>query len=157
MKGKMTEKLAALDPERDYQEIAYLLQCHEFRIISGRWNLRCFAEPSIPALLFKTDGIVSRSRKRYDDTELILYEITENGFDSERGQAALKRMNQMHSRFPIANEDFLYMLSTFVFEPIRWLNRYDWRSLRSHEGQGLFRLYCELRRRMHIRDIRRYR
>ena len=130
MKGKITEKLAVLDPEKDYQEIVYLLQCHEFP-----WDyeralefalFRTFAVPSISALLFKTGEFVARPRKRYDDTELILYEITENGFDSVRGQAALKRMNQMHGRFPITNEDFLYVLSTFIFEPIRWIDRYGW-------------------------------
>ena len=157
MKGKITEKLAVLDPEKDYQEIVYLLQCHEFP-----WDyeralefalFRTFAVPSISALLFKTGEFVARPRKRYDDTELILYEITENGFDSVRGQAALKRMNQMHGRFPITNEDFLYVLSTFIFEPIRWIDRYGWRSLTNNEVQGLFRFYCELGRRMNIRDI----
>ncbi|MGR9046162.1 MAG: oxygenase MpaB family protein [Gammaproteobacteria bacterium] len=157
MTRKITEKLAALDPEKDYQKIVFLLQCHEFP-----WDyerslefalFRTFAVPSISALLFKTGEFISRPRKRYDDTELILYEITENGFDSERGQAALKRMNQMHGRFPIANEDYLYVLSTFIFEPIRWIDRFGWRSLRRSEEQGLFRFYSELGRRMHIRDI----
>jgi len=36
-------------------------------------------------------------------------------------------MNQLHGRFDIANEDFLYVLSTFIFEPIRWNTRFGWR------------------------------
>ncbi len=157
MKRKIAQRLVTLDPANDYEEIVYLLQCYEFP-----WDyeralefalFRTYAVPSISALLYKTGEFISRPRKRYDDTELILYEITENGFDSERGHAALRRMNQMHSRFSIANEDFLYVLSTFVFEPIRWIDRFGWRMLRDNEKQGLFQFYCELGRRMGIKDI----
>lgn len=157
MQGKISQRLATLDPNRDYAEIVYLLQCYEFP-----WDyeralefalFRTYAVPSISALLYKTGEFISRPRKRYDDTELILYEITENGFDSERGRAAIKRMNRMHSRFPIANEDFLYVLSTFVFEPIRWIDRFGRRKLRDNEKQGIFQFYRELGRRMAIKDI----
>jgi hypothetical protein len=34
-----------------------------------------------------------------------------------------ERINQMHGRFSISNDDFLYVLSTFVYEPIRWNER----------------------------------
>jgi hypothetical protein len=157
MKREITHRLAALDSETDYEEIMYLLQCYEFP-----WDyeralefalFRTFAVPSISTLLYKTGEFISRPRKRYDDTELILYEITENGFDSERGRAALRRMNQMHGRFPIANEDFLYVLSTFVFEPIRWIEHFGWRTLRDNEKQGIFQFYSELGQRMNIKDI----
>lgn len=135
----------------------YWLQCYEFP-----WDyeralefalFRTYAVPSISALLYQTGEFITRSRKRYDDTELILYEIIENGFDSERGRAALRRMNQMHGRFPIANEDFLYVLSTFVFEPIRWIEHFGWRLLSDNEKQGIFQFYRELGRRMAINDI----
>lgn len=157
MKREITHRLAALDSETDYEEIMYLLQCYEFP-----WDyeralefalFRTFAVPSISTLLYKTGEFISHPRKRYDDTELILYEITENGFDSERGRAALRRMNQMHGRFPIANEDFLYVLSTFVFEPIRWIEHFGWRTLRDNEKQGIFQFYSELGQRMNIKDI----
>ncbi len=157
MKRKITHKIVGLDPQKDYEKIVFFLQCYEFP-----WDyeralefalFRTYAVPSISELLFKTGEFTRRPRKRYDDTELILYEITENGFDSERGRAALKRMNQMHGRFPISNEDFLYVLSTFVFEPIRWIDRFGWRLLKENEKQGIFRFYCELGRRMNIKDI----
>lgn len=157
MQRTTTRRLAGLDPEREYQEIVFLLQCQEFP-----WDyerslefalFRTYASPSISGLLCRTGEFIRRPRKRYDDTELLLYEITENGFDSARGQAALERINQMHGRFPIANEDFVYVLSTFIFEPIRWLERFGWRSLRDNEKQGLYCFYRELGRRMHITDI----
>jgi hypothetical protein len=34
-----------------------------------------------------------------------------------------------HRRFNINNKDYLYVLSTFVFEPVRWNERYGWRPM----------------------------
>jgi len=159
MERKITRRIAELDPQQDYQEIVYLLQCYEFP-----WDyeralefalFRTYAVPSISRLLYETGEFLTCPRKRYDDTELILYEIAENGFDSERGQTALRRMNQMHGRFPISNDDFLYVLTTFIYEPIRWIGRFGWRSLTEKEEQGIFYFNCELGRRMNIKNIPR--
>ena len=81
---------------------------------------RSFASGRIGGLLHATGEFERRPQKRYDDTDLLVSEIIENGFDSRRGQRAIERMNELHARFRIANEDFLYVLSTFVFEPLRW-------------------------------------
>ena len=114
---------------------------------------RTYAVPSISGLLAKTGEFESRTRKRYDDTELILSEILEHGPDSVRGQAALARMNAMHGAYRIANEDMLYVLSTFVFEPIRWIESHGWRRLTEVERQAIFAYFRDLGGRMGIRDI----
>jgi ER-bound oxygenase mpaB/B'/Rubber oxygenase, catalytic domain len=62
-------------------------------------------------------------------------------------------MNAIHGRFRIANEDFLYVLSTFTFEPLRWLDRFGWRALTVEERWGWFAFWREVGKRMHIRDI----
>jgi hypothetical protein len=104
-------------------------------------------------LLDRTGEFSKRSQKRYDDTDIIVSELLEWGYDSERGKRALRRLNQLHSRFTIANEDFLYVLSTFIFEPIRWNERFGWRSLCEQERLGYFYFWREVGRRMNIRDI----
>ncbi len=155
--SKLDERISALDPRRDCREIVFLLSAYVFP-----WDIekalefalfRTYAVPAISGLLCATGEFLQRPRKRYDDTELILAEILENGFDSQRGQAALRRLNEMHGRFRIANADFLYVLSTFIFEPIRWLERYGWRQPRTAERLAFFHYYSELGRRMHIADI----
>ncbi len=152
-----TRQIARLDPDRDYQEIARLLSAYEFSWDTERALefalFRTFAVPSISGLLAKTGEFTKRPRKRYDDTELILAEIVENGFDSKKGAAAMARMNAMHGRFAISNDDFLYVLSTFVFEPIRWNARFGWRRLSDNEKRASFNFYSEMGRRMNIRDI----
>src|SRR6185312_9226410 len=110
-----------LDPEKDHQRIIFLSTCYEFPFDTTRALefalFRTFCVPTISALLNRTGEFRSRPQKRYDDTDLIVSELMEHGYDSERGQRALARMNALHGRFNIANEDFLYVLSTFIFEP----------------------------------------
>ncbi len=62
-------------------------------------------------------------------------------------------MNRLHRRFDIANEDFLYVLSTFVYEPIRWNARFGWRRFVEQERLAWFHYWREVGRRMAIEDI----
>jgi hypothetical protein len=115
---------------------------------------RTYAVPETSALLAKTGEFAARAQKRYDDTDLIISELYNYGYDSERGRAALRRMNQQHGRYPtIANENFLYVLTTFVFEPPRWMERFGWRPMTDHEKLAQFYFWKQLGRYMNIRDI----
>jgi hypothetical protein len=146
-----------LDPEKDHQRIIFLSTCYDFPFDTTRALefalFRTFCVPSISALLDRTGEFAQRSQKRYDDTDIIVSELLEWGYDSERGKRALRRLNQLHGRFTIANEDFLYVLSTFIFEPIRWNQRFGWRLLCEQERLGYFYFWREVGRRMNIRDI----
>jgi hypothetical protein len=150
-------EIVTLDPLRDHQRIVYLVSCYEFP-----WDMtrslelalfRTFCVPRISALLDRTGEFYVRAQKRYDDTEIIVNELIEYGYESGRGLAALRRMNQQHGRFEIPNEDLLYVLSTFIYEPIRWNARFGWRRMCEQERLGLFYFWREIGRRMGIRDI----
>ena len=87
MKGNITRQIAALDAERDCEKIVYLLQAYEFP-----WDFerslefalfRTYAVPSISTLLCQTGEFLNRPRKRYDDTQLILYEMNKALIASE--------------------------------------------------------------------------
>ena len=156
-RAELAREVAALDPEQDFERIALFLYAYEFA-----WDLqrslefalfRTYAVPSISGLLAKTGEFERRPRKRYDDTELILAEILEHGLDSPRARKAIGRMNAMHGRFRIANDDLLYVLSTFVCEPIRWLERFGRRPMTEREQQAWFLYYCGLGARMGIESI----
>ena len=54
-------------------------------------------------------------------------------------------MNQLHGRFEIANEDFLYVLSTLVIEPFRWNERFGWRRSDGGRADGHVRVLVERR------------
>lgn len=50
-----------------------------------------------------------------------------------RASQALTRLNEIHGKYNILNGDFLYTLSLFILEPIRWINKYEWRQLDQRE------------------------
>src|SRR5437016_1230418 len=150
-------EIRTLDPVKDHQRIVYLSTCFEFPFDTTRALefalYRTYCVPSISGLLDKTGEFLARPQKRYDDTDLIVSELMEWGYDSERGKRALRRMNQLHGRFEIANDDFLYVLSTFAFEPIRWNANYGWRLMCEQERLAMFHFWSEVGRRMNIKDI----
>ena len=43
--------------------------------------------------------------------------------ESPMGSAVIARMNRIHGHYAISDDDFNSVLSTFVAEPIRWLER----------------------------------
>ena len=151
------DQIRALDPEKDHQQIVYLSVCYEFPFDTTRALelalFRTFCVPSISALLDRTGEFHTRAQKRYDDTDLIVSELIERGYDSERGRRALRRMNQQHGRFAIRNEDFLYVLSTFIYEPIRWNARFGWRLMSETERLAFFHFWRQVGERMGIKDI----
>ena len=91
--------------------------------------LRSYASQPISRLLDATREFQDHGQKRYDDTALIVAEFMKNGYDSPRGAAAIQRMNEQHGQFKISNEDFLFVLSTFVLDPIDWMSEYAWRPM----------------------------
>ena len=150
-------EIRRLDPVADHRRIVYLDACFEFPWDTTRSLelalFRTFASPSIAARLDSTGEFGRAAQKRYDDTDLILSTIVEAGYDSEEGKRAIRQMNRIHGRFEISNEDFLYVLSSFVYEPIRWNARFGWRPLIEAEKLASFEYWREVGRRMAIKEI----
>jgi hypothetical protein len=115
--------------------------------------LNTFAVPSISGLLDRTGEFKNRTLKRYDDTALLIREVLSSGLDSDRGKRAFARINDMHGRFRIANDDFLYVLSTFALSPIDWLDRFGRRGMTDTEQQHWFLYWREFGRRMGIASL----
>ncbi|MFM7361206.1 MAG: dephospho-CoA kinase [Cyanobium sp.] len=115
--------------------------------------LKTFCVPSIAGLLDRTGEFAQRPRKRYDDTGLMVAELLRLGPDSDAGGAVIARLNRIHGHYAISNADFIYVLSGFVAEPIRWLQRYGWRSLTDREEQALYRLWRRVGQRMGLAAI----
>lgn len=150
-------EIRTLDPERDCRRIVFLDTFHEFPFDTTRALelafFKTFAVPSIAELLDSTGEFVLRGQKRYDDTDLLISAFSEDGWHGELGRRALRRMNQIHGRFAIANQDFLYVLSAMVLEPIRWNERFGWRRWIEVERLAQFHFWREIGRRMAIHDL----
>jgi len=150
-------RIEELDPVADHEEIYRISAGYEFP-----WDyqralelalFRTYCVPSISVLLDATGEFRDRPQRRYDDTALLMGELAAHGYDSPRGKEALRVINRMHGRYAIANDDMLYVLSTFVVTPLRWLDAFGWRPLHPHERIATVAHYRALGRRMGIRDM----
>ncbi len=146
-----------LDPVRDSHQISLHVSAYDFP-----WDnlqalsfalFRTYAVPSIGQLLDRTDEFTGRVQKRYDDTGLLLEEVQRHGLGSTRGRSAVRRINQMHAMYDISNDDFRYVLATFVVVPKRWIDDFGFRKLSPNEIDAMTNYYLELGRHMAIKDM----
>ncbi|SPO23435.1 uncharacterized protein UTRI_02114 [Ustilago trichophora] len=75
--------------------------------------------------------------------------------DDPRSSISLARVNFLHGRWKskISNNDLMYTLSTFVLEPPKWIDRYEWRQMSPLEKEALFSMFYHIGRCMGIKDI----
>ena len=100
---------------------------------------RTYGIPTISKLLVDTRQFSqsATSTKRYTDTVLLVEEFAGYHPHSERSIEAINRMNYIHHVYrksgKILDDDMLYTLSLFAGEPVRWIDRYEWRKLADFE------------------------
>src|SRR6476620_11826893 len=130
---EIRDHVRTLDPERDRDEIAWLVSRHEFPWDytqgTGIAFLRDYGIPTISALLDRTAEFEKHGIKRYGDTLLIAEESTADGIDTPRGHDALRRLNRIHGHYDIPNDEFLFVLATTIVGPVEWIREYGWRPL----------------------------
>jgi ER-bound oxygenase mpaB/B'/Rubber oxygenase, catalytic domain len=150
-------EIERLDPERDCQRILHLSFGYEFPWDSTRSLevalYRTYCVPTISALLHRTGEFYQHTQRRYDDTALIVAEMCKWGYDDGPGGEALQRMNWAHSHYRIANDDYLFVLSTFIYEPIRWIDAFGWRKTCRNERLAYYHFWRNVGLRMGLRDI----
>lgn len=100
---------------------------------------RTYGIPSISSLLVATSQLSNKATagKRYVDTTVLIKEFMGHSPTSARTLEAIGRLNYLHgiyqNRGRISDDDMLYTLALFALEPIRWINRYEWRQLEDFE------------------------
>lgn len=104
---------------------------------------KSYAIPTISNLLMRTSHFnnLETTSRRAANTGALLTEIFFHPPGSTRGINATARTNFLHSGYKknghITNDDMLYTLALSIVEPIRLINRYEWRSLSPLEVNAL--------------------
>jgi hypothetical protein len=151
------EEIASLDAVRDCQRIVHLLYAHEFPFDLLRSTelalFHTYGSRTVSGLLDRTAEFANRGQKRYDDTRLLIGQFMECGWDGELGKRSIAQMNHIHSFFSIRNEDYLFVLWTFIEFPVKWMADFAWRGFTPHEEAAWFHYWCEIGRRMGMTDI----
>ncbi|MCM4083922.1 oxygenase MpaB family protein [Paractinoplanes hotanensis] len=157
--GRFTRlaEIQAMDPATEYSAIYRITALFDLPsdvrtgLLLGFW--RTFAVPAVAEILYGTGKSINRTRKRADDTALIIYNLIHHGTNSPEGAEAIRIMNAIHSRWNIREEDYLYVLGTFIFPQVDWLQRHGWRSLCCHEKESIYLFYRDIGTRMGIMEI----
>ena len=154
---EVRREIASLDARRDCQRIVHLLTNYEFPFDIQRSTeialFHTYGSRSVSRLLDRTGEFRKRGQKRYDDTRLLIAQFMECGWDVAAGRRSLEQMNHIHSFFRIPNEDYLFVLWTFIDFPIQWMDHFGWRAFTAHEREAWFHYWSEIGRRMGLHDI----
>ena len=148
---------AALDARQDCQRIVRLMGQYDMA-----WDMQralelalfyTYGSDSVSTLLNRTGVFREHGQKRYDGTRLLIGHFLEAGWDSEAGAHALDRINRTHAHYRIPNDDYLFVLWTFIEFPLRWSQVYARRPMTAHEREAGFNFWVEIGRRMGLSDI----
>lgn len=154
---RVQRDIAALDAEKDCQQIVRLLAIYEFPFDLQRALevalFHTYGSRSVARLLDNTGEFAERGQKRYDDTRLLIAHFMESGWDAQVGGRAIGQMNHIHSFFKIPNDDFLFVLWTFIDFPIQWMRDFGFRPFTEHEAQAWLFFWIEIGRRMGLHDV----
>ena len=104
---------------------------------------RTYGIPSISKLLVKTAQFANPATapKRYSDTSVLVVTMILRDWGSKDWVRGVSRINCLHNEYRskglITNDDMLYTLSLFALEPVRWIQRHEWRPLTELEKCAL--------------------
>ncbi|KAJ5096468.1 hypothetical protein NUU61_005824 [Penicillium alfredii] len=96
---------------------------------------RTYGIPTISHLLTRTSQLSNpdTSLKRYTDTSALVQEMVGNSPTSPRAYLSLARTRFLHSGYrasgKILEADMLYTLALFALQPVRFIDRFEWRRL----------------------------
>lgn len=165
------EKLKSLTPA-EAQRICHVAMDFETptTMVLGT-NIALFkvwAIPTVAELLLKTGELSPHNlSRRIADTSMLILEFVDNplvgpgsgaeSFDEgcynaldPRSALAIARINWLHRKYPIRQDDYRFNLALFVLETIRSTTRFDWRSHSEIERHAFFVFWMEIGRRMGI-------
>lgn len=95
--------------------------------------------PSISSVLTKTTQFSNPSTalKRYADTSALVQEMIAHAPSSPRAYSSLARTRFLHAGYrtagTIREDDMLYTLGLFALQPIRFIEKFEWRTLSDME------------------------
>lgn len=154
---EVARTIASLDARRDCHRIVRLMGQYDMA-----WDMEralevalfyTYGSDTVSALLNRTGEFRDHGQKRYDDTRLLIGHFLETGWDSDEGARAIARINRTHAHYAISNDDFLFVLWTFIEFPLRWSRLYARRPMTLHEREAGFIFWSEIGKRMGLTDI----
>jgi hypothetical protein len=154
--GTAGAALASLDPERDSDRIVHHLMSTfriESRLVETLAINRVSTWECLSLFLRSTGEAEHNSAARFFDTYALFANFFEWGLESQRGEAALRRMNTIHGRYYLPNEGMKYVLLNTAFTWLDGIDRLGHRRLSRLERVGFFLAHVRLGKAMNIANL----
>lgn len=133
-------RIEQLDPATDYLEITNLFYT-DFQSVmllkSFNGFMFTFAAPRISRVLGSTGEIDKRIAKRILDTTLLSSAVMEHGFGTPVGREAARRVNAMHSRYDIQEDDFVAVGIEEAIGSLDLAEKFGWRPVTDIEREAV--------------------
>ena len=140
-------RIAALDPVADNEEMARLT----FEVLYGDpigvhaaylvGFSRQVAVPGIARVVYRGGENLRDVARRTDDSLALFGMFFRWGHSSPRGRAAIARMEQIHKRFAITDEQKLYTLATLIFEAERIGRHFKFAPFTANQREASWRFW----------------
>lgn len=154
---RWSQEIEKLDVVEDAQLIVGIMVNHvfplEFLVALELAQFRTFSIPTISALLHATRQYESDGVKRLDDTRAIMAELHANKIGSKEHSEMAEHLNAIHGTYRISNDDYLYTLSTFMLDPILFIQKHGHRLMTNKEMDAMFNFYRKIGELMHIENL----
>jgi hypothetical protein len=143
------DEIATLDADADFERVTHLsaeVRFGDLALTAALYTVafcRQMAVPSIAAVVHRggRSPIMLATRRRNDETMVFFGEFMALGPTTPAGRAAIERLNAIHARFPITNEQSLYTLASLAFEAERIPALLGLEPLGEKEHQANFRFW----------------
>lgn len=149
-------RIATLHPERDNEELTRLsleVLYGDPIFVHGSYLVafsRQMAVPSIARVVHRGGGgdMMGDSARRNDDTLTFFGEYLRCGHSSREGRAAIARMERIHGRFRITDEQKRYTLASLMFEGDRIAVHLGVDAFTAAEREARWHFWCRVAERM---------
>jgi hypothetical protein len=136
-------RIESLGLKENYREIAMLFYT-DFQPVmmpkSFNGLMFTYAAPRISRVLATTGESEHRIAKRVVDTALLAQTVMQHGFASSSGAKAVRRVNEMHSRYEINEDDFIAVGCESIVDTLTLADRFGWRPVTEKEREAI-RIY----------------
>ncbi|GAA2657004.1 oxygenase MpaB family protein [Streptomyces vastus] len=140
-------------PHAAYQRLA-LADCpKDLKLGLNLGFYRVFGIPSIARVLAGTGKLTSQPAVRAKATGTLMYTLIEHGLEDPAGRDAVARLNRLHERLPVGNDEFVYVLGAFCVTPMRWIDHHGIRRTTAREKISAHAFYFDLAERMGIKAV----
>ena len=129
-------EIESLDPVEDCVRIYWLFMedfqaATRFRMVAGL--LVTSAPPRMSRILDQSGELHKNVLKRITDTYLLDSAYHEHGFGPGPGREAARRMNEMHRKYDIHSDDFVYIGCHEAVAAVWYAETYGWRPVTGKE------------------------